>query len=673
MDYKDEHLATDTLLLERYKVDKFLASGGMGKVYLATDIRLDRLVVCKFPHKDLLFREGFKERFQKEVSTLVKLQYPGVLAVLDFGEHENQPFVVLQYLSKGSLEDKLGGDIGERKNLQSLEDVLTWASPIAKTLDQLHKEGVIHRDVKPGNILFDEHDNPYISDFGIVKVLKGLEDDAATGTSGSIGSVGYMAPEYIQSEYGPEYDQYLLATVLYECLSGALPFKWINQDEYRVIVATQEPISLIEKAPHLPEAVVTPIMKALSRNPDDRFENCQAFVSALGVNNSHHTSNTTSTTQEIKSESTVTPPPLKTQSVSPESYQTAITPKKKSKAPLLIAGLSIVALAVAGLFFIKNNDNEKTPPISDIDPPELNDPAKVASSDPIVAPIKEVEKPIIIEEPTQEIPPPPAPIQVATPQVKQPSAQEIQAKLEKEQAELEEKLREEERLRAERERAKKEQAKKVCTNGDAFHKQAARGNVSFVRKCISLNVNINITDKQRWTPLHSAANQGRLQVVKLLVSKGAGINLKEIKGFTPLDLAIRTRQQATIKFLKQKGALATIKPPATNPNTPAALARIRQKCFAGDAFHKAASRGNLRFIKKCLSAKFNINHREKNGWTALHSAASSGRLNVVKELIKNKASINATASAGHRPLDLAESGRHQAVVTFLKQNGAVGR
>ena len=334
MDYNDEHLATDSLLLDRYKVDKFLASGGMGKVYLATDIRLDRLVVCKFPHKDLLFREGFKERFQKEVSTLVKLQYPGVLAVLDFGEHEAQPFVVLQYLSKGSLEDKLGGDIGKRSHLQSLEDVLTWASPIAKTLDQLHKEGVIHRDVKPGNILFDEHDNPYISDFGIVKVLKGLEDDAATGTSGSIGSVGYMAPEYIQSEYGPEYDQYLLATVLYECLSGTLPFKWINQDEYRVIVATQEPTSLIEKAPHLSEAVVAPIMKALSRNPDDRFSSCQTFIEALSSTNTHHASaDSSKATQKIKPDNSATPPPLKTQSVSSASYQTAVPPEKKSKAP----------------------------------------------------------------------------------------------------------------------------------------------------------------------------------------------------------------------------------------------------------------------------------------------------------------------------------------------------
>jgi len=195
-----------------------------------------------------------------------------------------------------------------------------------------------------------------------------------------------------------------------------------------------------------------------------------------------------------------------------------------------------------------------------------------------------------------------------------------------------------------------------------------------VRKCLGLKVNINITDSKLWTPLHAAANQGRLKVVRFLVSKGAKMNLKEINKFTPLDLAIRKKHQATIKFLKQKGALASLKIPTVNPNTtPAALARLRQKCLAGDAFHKAASRGNLVFVKKCIGAKLNINQREKNGWTALHAAASSGRLNIVKELLKNKASINASASAGHRPLDLAQSGNHQAVVVFLKQRGAVGR
>ncbi|RTZ63782.1 MAG: hypothetical protein DSZ29_06490 [Aquificaceae bacterium] len=672
MDYSDEQLEKDTLLLERYRVDKFLASGGMGKVYLATDIRLGRLVVCKFPHKDLLFREGFKERFQKEVSTLVKLQYPGVLAVLDFGEHENQPFVVLQYLSKGSLEDKLGGDIGDRKNLQSIKDVITWATPIAKTLDQLHKEGVIHRDVKPGNILFDEHDNPYISDFGIVKVLKGLEEDeAATGTSGSIGSVGYMAPEYIQSEYGPEYDQYLLATVLYECLSGALPFKWLNQDEYRVIVATQDPLSLIEKAPHLSEAVTAPIMKALSRNPDERFSSCQTFIEALNADSaSSATQVSDNTAQKTSSKKTATPPPLKTQSVTPESYQTAISAEKKSKTPLIVTGLlSIIALAVGGFFLLQHNADKKieTATITAIDPPKLNDPAKAVSIDPI----KDVKTPVTATtlEPIHVVKPEPT-----APTPKQPSAQEIQAQLEKEQAELERKQREEERLRAERERAKAEQAKKVCTKGDAIHKQAARGNVSFVKKCLNLKVNINIKDKKLWTPLHAASNQGRLQVVKLLVSKGAQISLKEINGFTPLDLAIRKKQQSTIKFLKQKGALATLKIPTVNPNTnPAALAKTRQQCLADDAFHKAAARGNLSFVKKCIKAKININQREKNGWTALHSASSSGRLNIVKELIKNGANINASANAGHRPLDLAQSANHQSVVTFLKKRGAVGR
>ena len=672
MDYSDENLAAGTILLDRYKIDKYLAAGGMGKVYLATDTRLDRLVVCKFPHKDLLFREGFKERFQKEVSTLVKLQYPGVLAVLDFGEYKSKPFVVLQYLSKGSLEDKLGGDIGERKHLQSLDDVIKWATPIAKTLDQLHRKGVIHRDVKPGNILFDEHDNPYISDFGIVKVLKGLEDDGATGTSGSIGSVGYMAPEYIQSEYGPEYDQYLLATVLYECLSGTLPFKWVNQDEYRVIVATQEPVSLKEKAPHLSEEIVAPIMKALSRNPDDRFENCQAFIKALEISDSTQASTAIASNKKDAAIEKVTEvPPLNTQKVSSASYQGNAT-KKKSKLALILASLlSVAALAAAGFFFLQKESNKPSKVV--IDQPKLNDPAKTASSEPIKTAVEPaIQEPTIIKP--EVIKPSitkPVPVIAEPTKSKQPSKAEIQAQLEKERAELAAKKREEARIRVEKQRAKQEKAKRLCTDGDAMHKQAARGNVSFVKNCLNLKVDINITDSKLWTPIHAASNQGRLQVVKLLASRGAKLSLKEVNGFTPLDLAIRKKHQQTIKFLKRKGAVATLKIPTTA--SPKAAAKIRAQCLAGDAFHKAAARGNLNFVRKCLKAKVNINQREKNGWTALHAASSNGRLNIVKELIKNKANINATANSGHRPLDLAESAKHQAIVSFLKQHGAVNR
>lgn len=270
-----------TLLLDRYQMERFLAEGGMGKVYLARDKRLNnRKVVIKFPSIDLLYKKGFRERFQQEVSTLIDLDLSGVITVHDYGEYKGHPFVVLQYLANGSLDDKLGGEPGKRTHIQSVAEVLEWASPLAKTLDNIHRNGVIHRDVKPGNILFDREDSAYLSDFGIIKVLKSLEE-SNSNTYGSIGSPGYMAPEYINRELSAEYDQYLLATTIYESLSGSLPFEWETPDQYRIVVATQVPRPLIKLAPHLSEALSTTLMKSLNTRPSDRHESCQALITEI--------------------------------------------------------------------------------------------------------------------------------------------------------------------------------------------------------------------------------------------------------------------------------------------------------------------------------------------------------------------------------------------------------
>ncbi|MHC4472989.1 MAG: serine/threonine protein kinase, partial [Planctomycetota bacterium] len=165
-------------LLGTYRVDRKLAHGGMGSIYLAEDTNLGRPVVIKVPHPRFLGEPEFRERFAREVAELVRLEHPRIARILARGEHDGLPFFVLQYLGGGSLEDRLKASPDGRTDPQELT---SWLLPTAETLDFVHGRGIIHRDVKPENILFDEEGHVFLSDFGVAKALES-EGGAITGT-----------------------------------------------------------------------------------------------------------------------------------------------------------------------------------------------------------------------------------------------------------------------------------------------------------------------------------------------------------------------------------------------------------------------------------------------------------------------------------------------------------
>src|SRR5205085_552199 len=147
-----------------------LGEGGMAHVYRAREVNLAREVVVKVPRRETLEAPNFAARFTREVRALVRLEHPAIVKVLDVGQHEGAPFVVLQYLSGGSLRDRQRALPGARLPVASLR---TWLEGMALALDFIHSQGVIHRDVKPDNVLFDALGHPFLSDFGIVKALEG--------------------------------------------------------------------------------------------------------------------------------------------------------------------------------------------------------------------------------------------------------------------------------------------------------------------------------------------------------------------------------------------------------------------------------------------------------------------------------------------------------------------
>jgi serine/threonine protein kinase len=261
----------------RYRVVSDLGRGGMGSVYLATDERMDRQVVLKVPHQDLLQDAGFRQRFEIETRSLIELSHPHVVKVLDGGVEDDVPYLVLEYLAGGSLKDRIEQQGGQ----STVAEVLTWLPYIAQALDHVHCLGVLHRDIKPGNILFDAHGNVFLADFGIAKAL-GPRDVNLTSTGMVAGTPTYMAPEAaLEKPLDGRSDQYSLAAVVYRSLAGRVPIDGTSPIE--IVVRKQKELPEPLTVEDLSSEGSAAVLRALARDPEERFPSCIDFVTALGA------------------------------------------------------------------------------------------------------------------------------------------------------------------------------------------------------------------------------------------------------------------------------------------------------------------------------------------------------------------------------------------------------
>lgn len=266
------------LLLDMYRVGKKLDEGGMGSIYLGENTNLGTKVVIKVPHVRFLGEKGFRARFEREVAGLVKLKHRDIVRILAQGVQDDVPFFVLEYLEGGSLQQRIRAAPYHRL---PLDQVRPWLRTIANTLDWVHSQSVVHRDVKPGNVLFDDHDNVFLSDFGIAKTLEAT-DLSITATGAGVGSPEYAAPEQgAGRDLSPASDQYALAATLYETLSGTTPFGGDTPVQVLIRKLQEDPTPIRDHVPELPDAAADAIMRALSREPQARYESCAAFVDAF--------------------------------------------------------------------------------------------------------------------------------------------------------------------------------------------------------------------------------------------------------------------------------------------------------------------------------------------------------------------------------------------------------
>jgi len=271
----------------RYKVRKLLAKGGMSLVYLAFDPKVGREVAIKTPRPNLLYSDEFRKRFDREIRALQALTHPNLVDIFDLGEHEGMPYAVLRYLRGGTLRQRINSNQANSNLplLTSPDSVLVWLPAIADALDYLHNHNYLHRDVKPENILFDQDDHPYLSDFGTIKVLYDMQlssepDSCLTELGQAIGTLPYMPYEVLtRGQLSRQVDQYALAVTVYEVLSRKLPYQGRNPAEL-VLQQQNGPPERLDRCAGVDPLVADVVEKALSLDPGQRFGSCRDFAAA---------------------------------------------------------------------------------------------------------------------------------------------------------------------------------------------------------------------------------------------------------------------------------------------------------------------------------------------------------------------------------------------------------
>jgi Tol biopolymer transport system component/tRNA A-37 threonylcarbamoyl transferase component Bud32 len=265
-----------TALADRYIVERKLGEGGMATVYLAQDVKHHRKVALKVLLPELAAVLG-ADRFLNEIRVTANLHHPNIVQLYDSGEADGDLYYVMPFIEGESLRDKINRD-----RQLSVEEAISITRAVADALDYAHRREVIHRDIKPDNIMLHEG-TPMVADFGIALAVTSVAGDRITATGLSLGTPSYMSPEQATGdrEAKPSTDIYALGSVLYEMLAGDPPFTGSNVQAVIAKVVGEKPVKLRVIRDAVPAHVEAAVDKALAKVPADRFKSTQAFADAL--------------------------------------------------------------------------------------------------------------------------------------------------------------------------------------------------------------------------------------------------------------------------------------------------------------------------------------------------------------------------------------------------------
>jgi predicted Ser/Thr protein kinase len=263
------------LLPDRYVGPQPIGRGGMGEIYRATDTSLGRAVAIKVLDDRYARDENVRARFTREALAAARLSgNPNIVTIYDVGEWNDRPFIVMEYIPGGSLQERL-----QRDGSVSPRLALDWLEQAGNALDAAHRDGVIHRDVKPANLLIDRSDRIHVADFGIASAA-GLDSLTQTGTV--LGTASYLSPEQAKGERTtPASDLYSFAVVAFELLTGRRPFEGDSMAAEAAQHVTGEIPSVCEFNPEMPCELDPVFERALAKDPARRFGSAAEFVAAL--------------------------------------------------------------------------------------------------------------------------------------------------------------------------------------------------------------------------------------------------------------------------------------------------------------------------------------------------------------------------------------------------------
>jgi serine/threonine-protein kinase len=257
-----------------YRIDELIGRGGMGVVYRATDLRLKRTVALKLMAPELALDQRFRERFSREAELAMSLEHPNVVPIHDAGDIDGRLYLAMRQVEGTDLRALL-----RREGALDPARTLAICRQVANALDAAHANGLVHRDVKPSNVLLDANEHVYLADFGLTRRLD--EEGRPAGEGRSVGTPAYLAPEQIEGgSIDGRADVYSLGCLLYECLTGEAPFAHGSRLAMAWAHLEEEPPKASKRRPELREAIDPVIRKAMAKEPKDRYTTCAALISA---------------------------------------------------------------------------------------------------------------------------------------------------------------------------------------------------------------------------------------------------------------------------------------------------------------------------------------------------------------------------------------------------------
>ena len=284
---------SDDILGGRYRLENVLAEGGMAVVWRATDLQLRREVAIKMLKESVINDRMVAERFRREGIALARLHHPHIMPVYDCIEEDDQVALVMRLIQGQSLRELLDSQRstnGNKAHTMSVYTTVHIGKAIASALAVVHREGIIHRDIKPGNIMMVRTGEIWLTDFGIAKGVKSNANDSTDLTRADLmmGTAKYLSPEQVQGrDMDGRADIYSLGLVLYECLAGHVPFKGDNDQQVAIARLQRDPTPLGGVRHDVPSTVIEVIHKMLRRKPENRYQTADEVVEALDKALSH--------------------------------------------------------------------------------------------------------------------------------------------------------------------------------------------------------------------------------------------------------------------------------------------------------------------------------------------------------------------------------------------------